>query len=60
MSREDTLRKVNKLFPFPTHSDSIKNIIINAFDNFEKEKQEMQKQIDYWKLSFQKQCEATK
>ena len=46
---------------------SIKNDMIDLIDNIEKEIkwkdaqiENMQKQIEYWKLSFIKQCEATK
>ena len=30
------------------------------YDDFEVEKQKLQKEVAYWKLSFKKQCEARK
>ena len=40
------------------HTDHTVDIVNTLFDAFDKEKQQLEQQIAYWKLSFNKQVEA--
>ena len=56
MSRDDALNGLESIGEYVTqcHVDLINKMC----DDFEKEKMQMQNQINYWKLSFNKEVEA--
>ena len=41
-------------------SNDTKRIVTIIYDSVDKEKQQLQQQVAYWKLSFNKQCKATR
>ncbi len=68
MTREKAKSELKKYVISSISSKEIQHININVarrvideiFDNFEKEKEQLKKDRDYWKLSFNKQVYASR